>query len=106
MNNKKEALYKAKARIIKAMAHPTRLLIVDELSRSERCVCDLKEMIGSDMSTVSKHLSVLKDAGLVTDDKRGTQVYYTLRCPCIMNFFKCVETVLQITAEEQMSLIK
>ena len=106
MNNKKEALYKAKARIIKAMAHPTRLLIVDELSRSERCVCDLKEMIGSDMSTVSKHLSVLKDAGLVTDDKRGTQVYYTLRCPCIMNFFKCVETVLQINAEEQMSLIK
>ena len=106
MNNKKEALYKAKARIIKAMAHPTRLLIVDELSRSERCVCELKEMIGSDMSTVSKHLSVLKDAGLVTDDKRGTQVYYTLRCPCIMNFFKCVETVLQITAEEQMSLIK
>jgi ArsR family transcriptional regulator len=106
MNNKKEALYKAKARIIKAMAHPTRLLIVDELSRSERCVCELKEMIGSDMSTVSKHLSVLKDAGLVADDKRGTQVYYTLRCPCIMNFFKCVETVLQITAEEQMSLIK
>ena len=106
MNNKKEALYKAKARIIKAMAHPTRLLIVDELSRSERCVYELREMVGNDVSTISKHLSILKDAGLVTDDKRGTQVYYTLRCPCIMNFFKCVETVLQITAEEQMSLIK
>ncbi|RPJ48319.1 MAG: transcriptional regulator, partial [Candidatus Latescibacterota bacterium] len=52
----------ARARIIKAMAHPTRLFIVDELARGERCVCDLAEMVGADVSTVSKHLSILRNA--------------------------------------------
>jgi ArsR family transcriptional regulator len=77
------------------MAHPTRLFIVDELSRGERCVCELRDMIGADISTVSKHLSVLKQAGIVEDDKRGLQVWYKLRVPCILNFFGCVEDVLK-----------
>jgi len=95
----------ARARIIKAMAHPTRLFIVDELSRQERCVCDLTAMIGADVSTVSKHLSILKEAGIVSDDKRGSKVYYELRVPCVLNFFSCVESVLASNAEEQAKLI-
>ena len=86
--------YQARARIIKALAHPSRLFIVDELSRGERCVCELRDMIGADMSTVSKHLSVLKEAGIAEDDKRGLKVFYRLRVPCILNFFGCVENVL------------
>ena len=105
MNENKKALYEARAKIIKAMAHPTRLFIVDELSHGERCVCELTEMIGADTSTVSKHLSVLKNAGIVDDDKRGLQVFYRLRVPCILNFFGCVESVLQSTFQEQMNLI-
>jgi ArsR family transcriptional regulator len=85
---------------MKALAHPTRLFIVDELSRGERCVCDLTEKIGADVSTVSKHLSVLKDAGIVLDDKRGVQVFYRLRVPCILNFFGCVEAVLEEVGRE------
>ena len=95
MNEKTKRRYEARAQIIKAMAHPTRLFIVDELSRGERCVCELTEMIGADISTVSKHLSVLKQAGIVRDDKRGQQVWYILRVPCILNFFGCVEDVLK-----------
>jgi DNA-binding transcriptional ArsR family regulator len=92
---KSEARYEARVRVVKAMAHTTRMFIVDELSRAgERCVCELTEMIGSDMSTVSKHLSVLKNAGIVNDDKRGNQVFYRLKVPCIMDFFRCVESVL------------
>jgi len=106
MDAKRRARYAARAKVIKAMAHPTRLFVVDELSRGERCVCELTEMIGADVSTVSKHLSVLKDAGIVQDDKRGLQVYYTLRMPCILNFFGCVESVLQATAKEQLALAK
>ena len=106
MDAKKYALYEARAKIIKAMAHPTRLFIVDELSRGEKCVCELTEMIGADISTVSKHLSVLKSAGIISDDKRGTQVYYTLRVPCVLNFFGCVESVLKTTAREQLQLLK
>jgi ArsR family transcriptional regulator len=94
MNEKTKRRLEARARIIKAVAHPTRLFVVEELSRQERCVCELTEMIGADISTVSKHLSILKAAGIIQDDKRGAQVFYQLKTPCILNFFKCVESVL------------
>jgi ArsR family transcriptional regulator len=88
-----QAQYKTQARIIKALAHPTRLFIVDELSHGERCVCELTDMIGVEMPTVSRHLSVLRNAGILEDEKRGLQVFYRLRVPCVLNFFKCVEAV-------------
>ena len=88
-----QAEYKGQARIIKALAHPTRLFIVDELSRGERCVCELTDMIGVEMPTVSRHLSLLKNAGILEDEKRGAQVFYRLRVPCVLNFFKCIKAV-------------
>jgi DNA-binding transcriptional ArsR family regulator len=88
-----QAEYKAQARILKALAHPTRLFIVDELSRGERCVCELTDLIGVEMPTVSRHLSQLKSAGILEDEKRGAQVFYRLRVPCVLNFFKCVQGV-------------
>ena len=88
-----QAKYKKQARILKALAHPTRLFIVDELARGERSVRDLTDMIGVEMPTVSRHLSVLRDAGILADDKRGLQVFYRLRVPCVLNFFECVEAV-------------
>jgi len=91
---------------MKAMAHPTRLFILDELSRKQKCVCELTEMIGADISTVSRHLSVLKSAGIIDDNKQGAQVYYSLRVPCVLNFFDCVESVMKSTAKEQMELLK
>ena len=84
-----------RAQILKAMAHPSRLTIMEALAREERCVCDLKQLVGSDISTVSKHLSVLKNAGLVEDRKAGLQVFYRLRVPCVMQFFGCIEAVLE-----------
>jgi DNA-binding transcriptional ArsR family regulator len=87
------------------MAHPSRLFILEELEQGERCVCDLTEMIGVDVSTVSKHLSVLKQAGIVIDDKRGNQVFYQLRVPCILNFFDCVESVLPEQAKAQFACL-
>ncbi|MBZ0269189.1 metalloregulator ArsR/SmtB family transcription factor, partial [bacterium] len=68
---KTRARFEARARIIKSLAHPTRLYLVDELSRGERCVCDLTELVGTDVSTVSKHLALLRNAGIVDDEKRG-----------------------------------
>ena len=106
MDSKTKSRYEAKAKIIKAMSHPTRLFIVDELSRSERCVCELTEMVGDDMSTVSKHLSVLSNAGIVSAEKQGTQVFYSLRVPCVLRFFSCVESVLKTNAKEQATLVR
>lgn len=106
MKPKTQANYEARATILKALAHPTRLFIVDELARSgERCVCELTEMVGSDMSTVSRHLALLRNAGIIEDDKRGTTVYYRVRCPCVTDFFDCVETVLRRNMKDQQRIL-
>ena len=105
MDAKTRLRYEARAKILKAMAHPSRLLIIDELAKGERCVCELTAMIGADTSTVSKHLSVMKSAGLVSDEKRGLQVFYTLRVPCATSLFSCIEGVVKSNAEAQMAAL-
>ncbi len=104
MDRDTQARYEALAHIVKSLAHPTRLFLVDELSRGERCVCELTAMVGADISTVSKHLTVLKSVGIVDDDKRGLQVFYRLKMPCVLNFFGCCEMVLKTRAEEHLTL--
>jgi ArsR family transcriptional regulator len=104
MNGKTQARFDARARVFQALAHPSRLCIVDALARGERCVGDLTELVGAGMPTVSKHLSVLRSAGIVADEKRGMQVYYRLKMPCVTRFFDCVGEVMARTAEEQAEL--
>ena len=106
MDIERKKYLEARAKILKAMAHSSRLLIIEELSQGERCVCELTEMVGADVSTVSKHLSVLKQAGLVIDDKRGNQVFYQLRVPCILNFFGCIESVLEAQIQDHSARLK
>jgi ArsR family transcriptional regulator len=106
MDARRLAKYEARAKIIKALAHPARLLVVDELARhDERCVCELTELIGSDMSTVSRHLAQLKEAGIVEDEKRGQMVFYRLRVKCLPQFFDCVESVMRCNARSQRELL-
>jgi ArsR family transcriptional regulator len=97
--------YEERAKIIKALAHPSRLMMVDALVDGEKCVCELRELVGSDMSTVSKHLTLMREAGIVVDHKVGQQVFYSLRVPCIVSFFGCVEAVMKSYAEEKMELV-
>jgi ArsR family transcriptional regulator len=98
--------YAARARIVKSLAHPTRLFMADALSRGERCVQELTGMVGADISTVSRHLAVLKAAGIVEDEKRGSQVFYRLRCPCVTDFFGCVEAVLKASARKEAAAVR
>ncbi len=88
-------LFEDKARIIKALAHPSRLLMIDALASGEKCVCELQELVGSDITTVSKHLAVMKRAGIVEDRKDGLWVHYRLKVPCILRFFDCIDIVLE-----------
>ncbi|MDD2227931.1 MAG: metalloregulator ArsR/SmtB family transcription factor [Candidatus Cloacimonetes bacterium] len=76
--------------IMKAMAHPTRLFIIRALDGQEHCVCELTEMVGIDQSTMSKHLSILKNAGIVEGRKENNQVYYRLIRPCLLDVMQCV----------------
>jgi ArsR family transcriptional regulator len=98
--------YEHRARIMKALGHPTRLFIVDELSRGKRCVHELTGMIEADTSTVSKHLSILKESGIVDYEKHGTQMHYYLAAPCVLDFFTCLETMLETNVRRQMSCLR
>jgi len=105
MDEHRFAKLEARARILKAMAHPTRLFIIEELAMQERNVGELTEKIGADMSTVSKHLNVLKSEGIIHDKRKGTSIYYHLSCPCVLNFYVCVEGVIKSNAEKQTELL-
>ena len=100
-----KARLEARAGVLKALAHPTRLFLVEALSDTPHCVNDLTEMVGADTSTVSKHLSILKNAGLIRDETQGKQVFYRLQIPCALNFLDCVEAVLREQARERMAVI-
>jgi len=105
MNQKQRAQFKARANVLKALAHPTRLFIVEELAKKPHCVNELTDMIGADISTISKHLSILKNVGLIQDEKRGKQVYYSLRMRCALNFLDCVEAVLKEQAKDRIAIV-
>lgn len=104
MNSEEKRMFEAKANVLKGLAHPTRLWMVEQLAAGEKCVCEFVEAIDADFSTISKHLSVLKQAGIVSDEKRGKQVYYSLKVPCVLHFMHCVEAVLTARATEHFSL--
>ncbi len=86
--------YRRRASILSALANPARLHIVDLLASGGRTVGELSEAVGLDISTVSRHLEKLRNAGLVRDRREGTKVYHTLATPCVLEFFGCVEKVL------------
>ena len=105
MDEQQKALIEAKANILKALGHPTRLWMAEQLAEGEKCVCELAESIDADFSTISKHLSVLKQAGVVRDEKRGKMVYYSLKVPCILNYMPCVEAVIEASIKEKAGLL-
>ncbi len=94
MNPNRKQLLESRANVFKALGHPSRLAIVDALANGERCVRELNEMIEADISTVSRHLGVLRNVGILSSEKRGNQVFYRLECPCITSFYGCVESVI------------
>lgn len=87
--------YKQQARVLKAMANESRLLIIDRLNDGECSAGELVALVGTDASTVSKHLSILRAHGIVEDRRVGTTVYYRLLTPCVLNFFSCATQVLR-----------
>jgi ArsR family transcriptional regulator len=88
-------VFKQQARVLKALANESRLKIVDRLFRGECSVGELTQVVGSDRTTVSKHLAVLRAHGIVSDRRDGNVVYYTLLTPCVMSFFSCASQVLE-----------
>lgn len=96
MAKRNKAQLRDHAEIFKALAHPSRITIIEALAEGKHCVNELTELVGSDMSTVSRHLAQLRNVGLIRDEKVGLQVFYELRCKCVLKFLDCV---VNVTAE-------
>lgn len=103
--DKKKKLAASRAKVIKALGHPTRIFMVALLSEKSMSVGDLTDAVGADVSTVSKHLSLLKQSGVLLDHKEGNRVVYSLICPCIMEFIHCIDDVIYQDAENGISCI-
>ncbi|MDI3481870.1 MAG: hypothetical protein PWQ97_1525 [Tepidanaerobacteraceae bacterium] len=89
-------IYEVRASIFKALSHPTRLKILDLIGSSgEICVCNIVKQLDIDQPTVSKHLSILKNAGIIDSRKEGLMVFYSLKIPCVAEFFRCVDNVIK-----------
>lgn len=106
MNDKERKRYEARAKVAKALAHPSRLLMLDLLKKDELCVGDLTQQVGADQSTVSKHLAILKDVGLVDVRKEGALSYYRITCGCLDGFFSCMESVLASDVKNRQTTLK
>jgi len=96
----------ARAKILKAMANPTRLMMVEELSRGDRCVADLRFLARVDPSVISRHLAQLKHVGIVTERRAGLRVIHHLECPCILQALDCTVGVMREDAARKMRQVE
>ena len=106
LSKKKRLLFEKEADVVKAVAHPVRIAIVDFLKSRPQCVCDIAEHVGSERSNVSRHLSVMVSAGVLEYHKEGLKVIYKLKTPCMLDFFSCVRGVLKQQAKENEKLLR
>jgi len=106
MSAKKQLLFQKQADIVKAIAHPLRIAILDFLKDGEQCVCDIAEHVGSERSNVSRHLSVMVNAGVLEHRKEGLKVIYKLRTPCILEFFSCITSSLKQQVKADVKLLE
>ncbi len=105
LTKKKQLLFEKQAEIAKAIAHPLRIAVVNFLKDGEQCVCDIAKHVGSERSNVSRHLSVMLNAGLLEYRKEGLKVIYRVKTPCILEFFSCVSRVLKQQVKEDERLL-
>jgi ArsR family transcriptional regulator, arsenate/arsenite/antimonite-responsive transcriptional repressor len=97
---------KERADILKALAHPIRVLLVDALNRGDRCVNELNELVDVDQSTISRHLAQLKKVGIVSERKEGARVIHHLACTCMLHAFDCAVEVLRTEAKRRSGLLR
>ncbi len=95
-----------RAEILKALAHPVRVLIVDKLRSGEQCVCELNRLARINQSNMSRHLAVLKKVGILSSRRSGMKVYYRLQTPCILRAFDCALEVIRDDGKRRLATLK
>ena len=92
---------KARADVLKALAHPTRVLILEALSQGDRCVNDMRPLVPTSLPTLSRHLDKLKRVGIVTERREGPRVIHHLACPCMLQALGCTFEVLKTVTKRR-----
>ncbi len=95
----------ARVKIVKAMAHPVRLMVIEFLKGGERTFSEIFNLFQLDKSTISKHLLVLKEAGILSSQKAGAEMIYKLETPCVTDFFNCATVVIENNVKRQVKCL-
>ncbi len=106
MTGNTDKLYDKEADIFKALSHPTRILILYSIREEQLSVTELAEKAGIDISTMSKHLDLLKRYKIIVGEKNKNTVYYKVNIPCVFNFLNCAKAITSgsITCDEEQCL--
>jgi ArsR family transcriptional regulator len=102
----REKVYQLQAEILKALAHPVRIKIVEFLAGGEQCVCKIVPASGGERTGVSKHLAILTKSGILSARKKGLYVYYSLKTGCVCKFLSCCENVISEQFKEKKEINK
>ncbi len=81
--------FEYQAKLLRTLGHPVRLEIIEELKNRPWCVCELASKLGLNNPTASKHLSLLKSVGVISMERKSTQVICTLIKPCVLQIIHC-----------------
>jgi len=85
--------YSWEAEFFKTLSHPTRIFILYSVKYEQYTVTELAEKAGIDISTMSKHLDLLKRQKIIVGEKNKNNVYYKINIPCVFNFLDCARVV-------------
>jgi ArsR family transcriptional regulator len=100
-----DSLRQFKADIFQALAHPTRIAILEFLSHGELSAGALIEKLGMEQANVSQHLAVLRAKQIVVNRKAGNQVFYTVRDPIILQVLALMRTYFQTHLKEALGML-
>lgn len=103
MDNEKAVIM---AEILKALAHPARVILVDALAKGDMCVCELNRLVELDQSNISRHLAQLKRAGILSEYRDGRKIMHHLECPCILNALECSSEVFKTTFKKRQKKLR
>lgn len=106
VNKTEKRVYERQAEIIRAVAQPVRIAILEYLKDGEQCVCDIADFVGAERSNVSKHLAIMQSAGVLSQRKEGLKVIYAVKLPCILELLGCIRKALRQQARESSRLLK
>lgn len=93
--------YESQVQLLKALANPARLQILDVLREDEQCVCHLEAVLGLRQAYVSQQLMILRQAGLVVDRKEGLRVYYRVTDPGVYSILDVARSLVSRQAQKK-----